>query len=292
MSIQTSEDNTFTRYSAFISRDHRQNRPIDKTKAGMPYNVTADFMFNRHSVMLPPDLVEGMTILDIGSCYGTTGAWCLDNGAAHYTGLEPQKKFVDVSRDLLGTYFEKDRFTVIQDSFDTFNTAGKWDIIVASGVLYGVYDQYQGVEKLTRMATESVVIESQHPFLGGKLLFSKTIDKDWLRYRMRNLNIIQVTDETMMVDADSDSNYSFVGSMASVAALTVLFNKYGWQYDKKTYDLAESNIPEIYDVGTDTGSRYMARYFPGNQKKETFTEVISNPKAKKISWHSGNSTSQ
>jgi predicted nicotinamide N-methyase len=288
--IQTPEDNTFTRQPEFITRDHRQHRPVDMDKAGLPYTVTTNFMFNRHRIMVPRELIEGKTVLDIGSCYGATGAWCLDNGAVHYTGLEPQSKFVEDSRDILGKYYKPEQFDVIEEPLDTFEATKKWDVVIASGVLYGVYDQYECIAKLSSLANESIIVESQHPFSAGRLLFAAPPSPEWMRERMKTLKVIQVADDwPMMIDAESNANFSYCGSIISVAALTTLFKRYGWSLDDASYLQSEKEMPENYDAGSATGSRYMTRYYPDEVTAPTFSEVYKNPTAKKIPWR-GNST--
>ena len=288
--IQTPEDNTFTRQPEFITRDHRQYRPVDIDIPGQPYTVTTDFMFNRHRIMIPTALINGKTVLDIGSCYGATGAWCLDNGATHYTGLEPQRKFVEDSRDILGLYYKQEQFEVIEEPLDTFDTTRKWDVVVASGVLYGVFDQYACIKKLASLAKESIIIESQHVFASGKLLFAKPPSPEWTRERMKTLNLIQISDDMpIMIDAESNSNFSCTGAIISPKALSILFKHYGWAFDDTSYLQSEREIPEHYDAGHPTGRRYMARFYPSNVRSPSFTDVYNSPIAKRTPWH-GNST--
>jgi predicted nicotinamide N-methyase len=290
--IQTPEDNTFTRQPEFITRDHRQYRPVDIDQAGQPYTVTTDFMFNRHRVMIPPELIKDKTVLDVGSCYGATGAWCLDNGAKHYTGLEPQRKFVEDSRNILGMYYKPEQYEVIEEPLDTFNTDRKWDVVIASGVIYGVFDQYECIRKLTSLGKESIIVESQHPFSSGKLLFARPPSSDWTRERMRTLKIIQVIDDwPMMIDAESNSNFVYTGAIISSGALAILFKHYGWAFDDTSYLQAELEIPEHYDPGHPSGRRYMARFYPSNVRSPTFTDVYNSPIAKRVKW-SGNSTNE
>jgi predicted nicotinamide N-methyase len=292
MSIQTPDDNTFTRMPEFIEADHRSRRTEDPEKIGQPYAVTTGFMFNRHRIMLPREYIEGKTVLDIGSCYAATGAWCLDNGAKHYTGLEPQHKFVIDSSAMLGKYYSKDKFDIIEQPLDTFEPDRKWDVVVASGVLYGMFDQHQCVKKITSLASETLIVESQHPFAGGKLLFAFPPSPEWLRDRMKNLNVIQIVENwPMMIDAERDANFVYAGSFSSRYALAVLCKSNGWDYDDVLYDRAEKEMPEYYDVSTPTGKRFMAKFYPSDVRVDTFTDVYQDPTAKRVKW-SGNSTSQ
>ena len=85
--------NTFKLHPEFIEVDNRKNRPIvvpspEKNGPGYSYNINPEFMFERHKIMLPLDLIKGRTVLDIGGCIGASGDWCLANGAKHYTNIE------------------------------------------------------------------------------------------------------------------------------------------------------------------------------------------------------------
>ena len=87
----------------FIDLDPRKNRPKQtKDDQGfdiLSYPVTIEFMNLRHSVMVPPEIIKGKTILDVGSCMGATGAWSLYHGAKDYTGVEIQKYYLNKSRE-------------------------------------------------------------------------------------------------------------------------------------------------------------------------------------------------
>ena len=279
MSIQTPDDNTFTRMPEFIDRDHRRNRT-------MAYAVDTDFMFNRHRIMLPRTLIEGKTVLDIGSCYGATGAWCLDNGATHYTGLEPQHKFVVDSKEMLGARYTAEQFDIVEDTIEKFTSDKKYDIIIASGVIYASYDPYQFINKVTKMANHSIIVETEHPFQAGKLLW-KTPPPGFLRRRLREVNIIQIVDDRpIMIDADSDSNFWCTGVHISIQAITSIFRRNKWSHDNSSYLKAEREIPEKYDpeyTGGE-GKRYMARFYPSGTSSPIFTDVYKNPEAPKSSW--------
>ena len=72
----------------FIQRDFRINRP---SKFGLP--VTGEINLIKHQVMLPLNAIADKHILDVGSFIGITGDWCLNNGAASYTGVEIHPEF-------------------------------------------------------------------------------------------------------------------------------------------------------------------------------------------------------
>jgi hypothetical protein len=287
--IQTPEDNTFTRQSEFIDRDHRKNRPTDLGTSGKPYTVTTEFMFNRHRVMLPPELIKGKTILDVGSCYGTTGAWCLDNGATHYVGLEPQHKFVVDSNQMLGERYSKDRYSIVESALEDFKPYRKFDIVVASGVIHGYLDPFRCISTLVEIANESVIIDSQHPYNGFRSLYpNATVEQR--KYAADVMNLIQlVENKPAMVDADSESSIVYNSSFPSLLSLKVIFNSNGWAYDSSLYATAECEIPEHYSL--EHGRRFMAKFYPSYVSAPYFAQALKNPNSEKVSWH-GNSTSK
>ncbi len=73
-----------------LSTDWRRNRP---QKFG--FRMTDQKTIHKHQRLLPPELVKGKTILDIGSYISQTGDWCLNHGATKYTGVEIIKEFAN-----------------------------------------------------------------------------------------------------------------------------------------------------------------------------------------------------
>jgi hypothetical protein len=183
-------------------------------------------------------------------------------------------------------YYKPERYEVIEDTIESFAPSQKYDVVVACGVIYGVFDPYKFVEQMTQLATESVVIETEHPFYAGKLLW-RSPTPEYIRERLRNIGIIETTnDRPTMIDANSESNFSYNGVHVSVQALTDLFRRHGWSFDGTSYDRAEQEIPKYYDPGlwSDLSRRYMARFYPSGVTSLTFEEVYKDPGAKKTSW--------
>ena len=123
----------FDQYPDFITTDGRQYRTIPNS-----YKISNQLQTARHQTLLPLELVKGRTILDLGCCVGATGAWVLHHGAKKYTGIDLDQEFVTQSNTNLAKYFSEDKWNVIQSSIEDFlaNNNKKYDIIVASGVIY------------------------------------------------------------------------------------------------------------------------------------------------------------
>ncbi len=147
----------FTAAPEFIEEDNRQFRPRN------PINI--EYMTKKHRALFPDELVRGKSILDLGSCIGATGYWCLTAGASHYTGVEVQNEYNSVAERLLAKHFSSDRYTIIEDSIESFlNTSDKqYDIVSVLGVIYGFTDYYSPLKKIAERAKEYVLIEGMYP---------------------------------------------------------------------------------------------------------------------------------
>lgn len=276
----------------FIEQDHRTTRPAgayQKPDANpgeikvYGYAISTEFMNQRHGIMLPPDQIQGKTVLDIGSCLGATGAWCLYHGAAHYTGVEVQQTYVDLSSQLLSKYHSQEKFTIVKQPAEKLTFDHKFDIIVASGVLYGIFNPFAFIESLTALAREQIIIESKHPFLGYRKLWGENADVKFLKDRAVKIPMIVPWDDNRMTDADSDGMYVIGSSKVSVAALDMLFKNHGWRQDLSLYHQAEQQIPKVYDI--EFSDRFMTRFVPdASCSIRHFYQEIHNPDAKINSW--------
>jgi hypothetical protein len=241
--------------------------------------------------MLPSELIQVKTILDIGSCLGATGDWCLANGATHYTGLEVQDEYVLLSNELLSKYNDDNKFDIVKSSFEHFTTDKKYDIVVASGVIYGVFDPYTFVNKITSLATTAIIIESRHPYNAFKTLFPKCTPAE--RYAIsRTVSLVQVTEASGdMIDAKAPRQITgFASCIPSIVGLSTIFKNCGWEHDPRLYDLAEQEIPQVYNVLHH--NRFMAKYIPSNSKLQFFCEEINNPQPNILRSWNGPSTAQ
>jgi len=79
--------NVFIDQPEFLGEDPRVSWPKSSG-----YSSDPEFVYERHALLLPADLLKGKRVLDLGSCNAATGAWVLSNGAAYYRGVELQAK--------------------------------------------------------------------------------------------------------------------------------------------------------------------------------------------------------
>ena len=73
----------FEKYPEFIDTDPRLQRSNEKS-----YKITTDFTVKRYSAFFDHIDLNGKTVLDIGSCVSSLGAWVLDRGADFYQAIE------------------------------------------------------------------------------------------------------------------------------------------------------------------------------------------------------------
>jgi hypothetical protein len=272
--------NVFETQPRWLAEDERTRRPIVVDSPGKPggpslsYNIHAEFMYDRHRIMLPPDLIREKSVLDIGSLLGATGAWCLANGAASYTGLEPQQDYVDRSNNLLQEYFPDGNWENITASLEKFETDRQWDIVIASGVLYACFDPFDFVEKVSQWCREIVIFDTVHPFNGYRRLFPDATDED--RHRVSTLlSIIQPSERVRMTVANLNHSVRVAASMVSPTALNLLMKNQGFDCDSSLYQLAEEQIPYYYDVRKH--NRFMAKYFRAQVNTNLFEKALVDP---------------
>lgn len=271
---------TFKLHPEFIEADNRKNRPIivpspGKNGPSYSYNINPEFMFKRHQVMLPLDLIQGKSILDIGGCIGASGDWSLYNGAKHYTNIEFYPECQELSKTLLSRYYQQNQFSVYDGSFSDFPTDKKYDIVIAAGTLYGAFDVFKFVEKMTKLSNEFIIVDAVHPFNGYRRLFPDASDDDRKRVS-QTLSIIQPS-ERIRQGIQSNKSLRVAASLVSITALKTMMKNHGFAHDQSMYNKAELEIPEIYNVVNH--NRYLAKFFISDTKLAHFESEIKNPDA-------------
>ena len=269
--------NIFETQPDWLAEDDRQTRKVhipspDKPNDSLSYNINPEFMYDRHRVMLPPEKIAGKTILDLGSCRGATGAWCLENGAKHYTGVEKLLRYTIPSKKLFAKHFEPEQYEIVTADVEAFDTDNKYDIVIASGILYGILDSFNFLRRMARFSKDMVILDSVHPFNGYRRLFPDASDED--RYRVAKiLSIIQPSERIRMTGAldpsitdekekaantFSGGSVKMTASIVSLEAARILMKKNGFEYVPGLYELAEQEIDYYYDVRKH--NRFMAEY--------------------------------
>ena len=144
----------FDQYNEFVDKDVRSHRGTT--------TVTSESLTKRCQALLPAWLVKDKTILDLGHCLGAFGHWVLANGAKHYTGVDIQKDFCIKSEQLLSQYWDLDQFMITNsETLDYLRTCGKFDIVIASGIIHCYTNPISFLEAVAAATSEVIVIETQ-----------------------------------------------------------------------------------------------------------------------------------
>ena len=241
-------ENIFLSQPEFIDEDPRVNCPTDR---GLGYKVDPSFMLNRHSILLPRNIIDGKKILDLGSCNGATGAWCLSNGAKFYRGVELQKDFVESSRKWLGKYYPDDRWHIQQDSIEDFltTTHEKYDVVHAGGILYGLADQARILGAMANIS-DVLVIESSHPrmfydnnFLKPETKKSILKSGEYARF-IENTPFISLGRQGMLVP--DEKTMFFLGTKPSMGAVKFILHNAGFRYIDEMNQRVKKSMPSLY----------------------------------------------
>ncbi|CAB9526734.1 Carboxy-S-adenosyl-L-methionine synthase [Seminavis robusta] len=151
----------------FADTDERQRRIANP--------VTQTTLVAKCSALLPPTLVQGKRVLDLGACLGAMCHWCLFHGARQVVGVEPQANFCERMQQLLtdaaptwpatgSNGSEEERFRVVCAKAKEFLQScpdESFDVIVVAGVLHCFQDPIAVLTEMARVAP-CIVIESVH----------------------------------------------------------------------------------------------------------------------------------
>lgn len=219
--------NTFERFPDFIDTDIRIHRGnLDG------YTVTQEMMLARHEILLPKEICQGASILDLGCCIGSTGAWALDNGAVRYVGIELQKDFVDQAKINLSKNFPQGQWQVIESSIERFLDINndKFDLVYAGGVIYSSLYYQDLLRKVSQITDKTLVIESMMPLLMQK----KYATTAWSESEFLPIVEYRDTDVGRMVH-ENRANFAISSAVPSIKSLIVLLKEMGFTWDARSY---------------------------------------------------------
>lgn len=242
----------------FIEQDLRKNR------AYLPINQLS--LTTKCEALLPKELIEDKSILDLGSCLGAMGHWALSHGAKHYHGIETQDNFVAQSKQLLQRWGHKASIekTNIRSALTELSEKS-FDIIIAAGVLHLFLDPHIIIGLMCKVANDYLAIEATSPpsVRRGKI--------------SADLPILEFTTAACNSDADEGQ---FVGptAMLSQAATEWVCQQYGFVREMVdlTPPLRQENIS--YSMSMDKEVipfRYFARFHRQElAKAENLEDII------------------
>jgi SAM-dependent methyltransferase len=257
----------FDNYPEFITNDSRSKRGIS--------TVTSESLTKRHEVSLPKNLISECSVLDLGSCYGATGHWCLANGASHYTGVEIQKDMVDKSNQMLSKYWNN--YNIIELGIDDFlkQNTNHYDVTILFGVLYAFLDQHGLLEQVCAITNKVVVIDTLYP---RKMVRSSDA-------------IIEVLQKQHINSSKENTAYVGVGSATSPMALNIIMDTLGFENTEGLLypNCSDTTVPDSYNTivgrGENSGDfklytqfplRYICRFTKGNSSYKIVSDIVKN----------------
>lgn len=259
--------NTFVDKPLFIESDPRIRRPEN-----WQYTVTPDLMSLRHELFFQKTDLAGKTVLDLGCCCAATGAWVLDRGASHYTGVDLQKNFVKTSIDNLSAYYDNSQWSVVESSVESFlkDCNETYDVVLIAGMLHCIFDYHLAITQLTKISKE-VIVECFHPYNAMKELYP-TLDNEQRYQLCQTLSLVQIASETGTV-GEQGGSWVFDGVRISMSALKNVFGYLGWNTELDLNDTARLQLPSVYDLTTTSYCpRYIARATPSDQTVFDFVD--------------------
>jgi hypothetical protein len=226
----------------FFTSDWRKNRP-----ARYGLTMTDKKTIDKHEYLLPPDLIRGKTILDIGSYISQTGDWCLNNGAEKYTGVEIIKEFADKGKELMQKYHTGENWQVINSSIEDYfkNHTERYDIIFCFGVLFSQLDHAWFVKNLTERA-DRITINGRHPKVMWNAHAGEISDEFWRKLEY-DIAYQEWQENEMTQTAESNASVRVTSAHTSIKAVQILMRTNGFRSSTTAYDKLKKIMPD--DIG-------------------------------------------
>lgn len=241
----------YEKYPEFIDTDPRVNRSDTKS-----YSITKEFTEDRYTAFFGHLNLENKTILDIGSCVSSLGAWVLDKGATFYQGVEFGESLVESAKDNLSKYWQQNKWHVFngyaEDYFKKNNI--NYDYIVASGVIYAYNNPSELIDECVKRS-KNIVLESRNPV------------KRWVEEHAQvplTLNHTRLLEMQPMIVAYNNGpmlygeggNYSYTGTCPTQGYVDYYFNAVGYSEDGIVHENLQNTLPKIYNIDKRFGKLY------------------------------------
>ena len=265
--------NIFLSKPDFISTDVRTRRPRDYM---MP--ITADVMATRHQLWFANTDLVGKRVLDLGCCVAATGAWVLDHGAAHYTGVDLQQDFVEQSEKNLGLHYAPEQWQIINSDIIGFlkNCQQQFDVVVIAGSIYSMIDYYSVVKDICRIGKE-VIIESYHPYRALQEIWPEKTDAELMNlWKTVSMISIETSGQTM----SQGGSQLHDSARPSMAAFAKIFAHLGWASDFELNEQAVKDLPDVYSLQSPGYAvRFILRGTQGSKSVYDFVDSQQFPEA-------------
>jgi hypothetical protein len=215
----------------FLDLDQRSN-PVTGRQ---PYQITQEYLYNKHRILLPSDFVKNKRVLDLGSCLGASGFWCLSNGASYYRGIEIQSWFIDKSRELLAKHCGDTNWHVEYGEINSYldQDDGGWDVILLWGVLNAFVNPTEILEKVF---TKTNMVSIDMPIPSG-------VRNPWDEMDHRSIDL---NPSSSMIIANESASNVFVGSRIGLGALDIISKVNQFEMDISSYEALQEALPDTY----------------------------------------------
>ena len=227
----------------FLSEDFRTRRP---SKLGLP--MSNELTVQKHMQCLPPDVIKNKHILDLGSFIGQTGHWCLNHGAASYTGVEINSDFATTSRELLAKYHPDQEWTIFNHSIEDYYATNdkKFDLVFAWGVLYYHFNHTWFLKQMADRA-DHVIVSGRHPKIMWRSLGTDFTQEQWheLEYQLAYSEWQDCVMTGLAGNCASVKNFS---ANSSIAAVCAIMKSYGFGSDLSIYENLKKTIPTQFGM--------------------------------------------
>lgn len=236
--------NTFEIHPEFLELDCRTNRPPE---CGI--KMSNDITIQKHKLFLPPEKIQGKTILDIGCFIGQTADWCVSNGAEHYTGIEISPEFVSIAHQLMNKYHsDSDQWTIVNQGIDDFlkENTKTYDIIFFWGVIFGLHDHMWVLKELAQI-TDHLVIDSRHP----KLIWNgnqDSLSEEFWHELEYNIPYQEWQTGKMTTTATVNGSVRVTAANSSLAAIRLMMELNGFECSHANYEILKSQFPETFGM--------------------------------------------
>ena len=225
-----------------LASDWRRNRP---KKFGL--TMTDQKTIYKHERLLPPELIKGKSILDIGSYISQTGDWCLNNGAVRYTGVEIIKEFADKGVELMQKYHPGENWNIITSSLEDYfaNHTEKYDIIFCWGVSFSQIDHAWFIKNLCERC-DHMALNWRHPKVMWNDNQHEISDELWRKLEY-DIPYQEWQEDEMTQTSGKNASVYCASVHTSMKAVQLLMRMNGFSSSTDSYDYFKKVIPE--DIG-------------------------------------------
>lgn len=230
----------------FLDRDFRRCRPL---ALGIP--STDELTTTRHSLLLPPELIQDKRILDLGSFLGITADWCLNSGVASYTGVEISPEFSSASVELLNKYHSDKSWTIVNQSLEQFfaDDQEQYDIIFCWGVVHNTCDHIGHMRQLARRA-DHIILQDRQPKIMWREHVSELSDEFWRKLEY-DIPYQEWFSGEMTALFTNMGSVQVTASNSSIAAMRLTMEMEGFRSDLTAYEKLKQLFPQDFGLPRD-----------------------------------------